>query len=277
MHNNSHFTALVVHQGVAEWCDGAFSIPLAAVELYMLATSNKFVVHEIIGAQPCVLYSVLDVMGGGKTDDHVHFDADDHNFFSVVVHGPRLLDVPGGMGGDDVRGGSAVGAPVTLAEALEIEADTDVDIARVTKMVSVMACRPLRHQPELVTMKQRNVKITDLPMQPDSGNGPKTTVHIVDVHRRVRIDWDFDDIGSSCLLSNHNELPEQLRPARASVVPYLYSFVILPPGNSEVLQGEVDIIKHFWFENAVPVTDACQLCSGTPHLINVGADKKAGA
>ena len=127
MHNNSHFTALVVHQGGAEWCDGAFSIPLAAVELYMLATSNKFVVHEIIGAQPCVLYSVLDVMGGGKTDDHVHFDA---------------LDVPSGMGGDDVRGGSAIGAPVAFAEALEVEAAIAVGIARVTKMVSAMACRP---------------------------------------------------------------------------------------------------------------------------------------
>ena len=75
---------------------------------------------------------------------------------------------------------ACAGAPESLAEVLELETDSPVDLAMVVRMVWVMQVKQLKH-PEIIEMPERMVKLEHLPLM-DFPIGQKPMIkHLVDV------------------------------------------------------------------------------------------------
>ena len=176
---------------------------------------------------------------------------------------------------------AAVGAPMSLAEQLELEMDdpTPVDYPQVVRIVTPMIAKSLK-RPEVADGPVRNVKMEHMPLdhppQP-AERVKKTVMHIVDVLKLLEDVFDRDDISALLLQGVVMQLPGKLAPKKASAHPYKMNLSIVP---NEAVEGEpltVDIVKHLVFDGPIPMDDAISLCQGLPMLITFGTYKKVGA
>ena len=174
---------------------------------------------------------------------------------------------------------AALGAPESLAEMLEIEEDTPVDFAMVLKIVHGMVAKKLQ-RPEIADVEVRSVKIENLPLTDVPGPGErakKSIMHLVEVLKGIDDDFDRDSIAALIVQNEPMKLPSVLCPKKAIVHPFVMNFNIIPLEKSEGSAAKCDIIKHYVFDNPVPMQVAMEMLHGQPLVINYGSNKKAGA
>ena len=167
---------------------------------------------------------------------------------------------------------AAVGAPESLAEALEADAgipQLNYDLA--LKITTNMKLEKKKKPDWACVDHAAKCSLADLPLKLHiQGILKNTVMHLVDCIRDWQGELDEKEIAALMQENAIAQLPEIMRPKVPIGVPYAMNLCILKTAE------KLYIIKHFMFGETLTLENAVVICHGQPLVIDLGRNQRSG-